>query len=324
MKKIVSLMLVVAIMCTCFSGASLTMASEENKEMEASFIFSDLELKVLIDRMDHIKGGSYVLTYNPDVVAYSAVVSTDMWTHSVQQSNGRVEIQFEIADNNSSFSSYDPSVLFECISNGTPDFQVEEVCVYDFSGDEYPLTPKMTTDSSIFCIPSVAYEEETATLTISGEGKIPVFRKQGVFVPAPWSDYASTAKKIVFSDGITGISAMNFDGFTMLEQVEIPSSVEQISKFCFPEKQNFEVIGYTLTAAEAYAMENGKIFSPLNEQMIGDINQNGSYEAEDALAILRMAAGLDTVYRYSADASGDGAVNAEDALVVLKKAANLL
>ena len=71
-------------------------------------------------------------------------------------------------------------------------------------------------------------------------------------------------------------------------------------------------------------MENGKIFSPLNEQMIGDINQNGSYEAEDALAILRMAAGLDTVYRYSADASGDGAVNAEDALVVLKKAANLL
>ena len=113
MKKIVSLMLVVAIMCTCFSGASLTMASEENKEMEASFIFSDLELKVLIDGMDHIKGGSYVLTYNPDVVAYSAVVSTDMWTHSVQQSNGRVVIEFEIADDNSSFSSYDPSVLFE-------------------------------------------------------------------------------------------------------------------------------------------------------------------------------------------------------------------
>ena len=59
----------------------------------------------------------------------------------------------------------------------------------------------------------------------------------------------------------------------------------------------------------------------------GDVDANGKISVRDALAALKIAAGLedpDEKTRTLADVDGDGIVNAKDAVLILKKAAGLL
>lgn len=127
---------------------------------------------------------------------------------------------------------------------------------------------------------------------------------------------------IIIEEGITGIGRCNFRYFHDLQEVIIADSVVKIGENAFPKSQ-VDMHGKTLSVVEAYATENGHNFIPTNEQLRGDVNGNGTYEAEDALGILKMVVRLDTKYGYSADANEDGEVSAEDALKVLRKVVEL-
>lgn len=61
----------------------------------------------------------------------------------------------------------------------------------------------------------------------------------------------------------------------------------------------------------------------LDSHLPGDIDLNGNLNVEDALSVLKMAAKLDALYKWSADVNKDGCVNAEDALQILKSAAKI-
>lgn len=142
-------------------------------------------------------------------------------------------------------------------------------------------------------------------------------------------------KHVVLPEGVKKIEREAFFRGS-IHSIVLPDSMEIIEKDAFAyepvepdeppaprEPMPITIYGKTLSVAESYATENGDVFYPTNEQLLGDVNGNGIYEAEDALGILRMVVKLDTVYGYSADADGDKKVSAADALKVLKKVVGL-
>lgn len=64
-------------------------------------------------------------------------------------------------------------------------------------------------------------------------------------------------------------------------------------------------------------------FVPSNEQLLGDVDGSGAYEASDALFILKMVMNLEPAYGYSADVNEDGQISVEDSLAVLRQVVNL-
>lgn len=142
-------------------------------------------------------------------------------------------------------------------------------------------------------------------------------------------------KHVVLPEGVKRIEREAFFRGSM-QSIMLPDSIEIIENdaFAYEPAEPIEpptpiepipitIYGKTLSVAERYATENGDIFYPTNEQLLGDVNGNSIYEAEDALGILRMVVKLDTMYGYSADADGDKNVTAADALKVLKKVVGL-
>lgn len=79
-----------------------------------------------------------------------------------------------------------------------------------------------------------AYDEQTKTLTISGQGKMKTFTTPWSFDSnqAPWSDWASTVKNIIVGEGITDISTGAF-AHTTVENVSLPESLETIGLQAF-------------------------------------------------------------------------------------------
>ena len=66
-------------------------------------------------------------------------------------------------------------------------------------------------------------------------------------------------------------------------------------------------------------------WAPKGMLMYGDVNQDGTVDAKDALLVLKAAVGKATLtneQRVLANVDGDGAINAKDALLILKKAVN--
>ena len=152
-------------------------------------------------------------------------------------------------------------------------------------------------------------------------------------------DYADPnkclVKHVVLPEDVTTIKNGAFMR-RYLESVRIPDSIEVIEENAFeydpplgwevetdPISMPITIYGKTLTVAESYATEHGDTFIPTNDQLPGDVNGNGAYEAEDALGILRMIVKLEPMYGYSADADQDGEVGADDALKVLRKVVTL-
>ena len=77
-----------------------------------------------------------------------------------------------------------------------------------------------------------SYSSSTYTLTITGTGDIPNYGKTSNV--APWaSKYAASAKKIVVSEGITGIGEYAFYNFNKVTSITFPSTLKTINSYAF-------------------------------------------------------------------------------------------
>ncbi len=80
-------------------------------------------------------------------------------------------------------------------------------------------------------------DEETGTLTISGEGKTPDF---GYNNSCPWQNYNEMISHVVLEEGIIGIGR-TFEGLINLESVTIPNTVTSINSRAFNGCEKLEL-----------------------------------------------------------------------------------
>lgn len=164
---------------------------------------------------------------------------------------------------------------------------------------------------------------------------------------------ALTAVKL--PDTVTGIGDHAFASCKELAEIIVPASVEAVGYYAFYACDKLETAaflntgcdicndkdtlpertvlrGYADSAAQLYAEKYGRSFeelSPEPEFILGDVNLDGTVNAEDATAVLIAAArlgtgadsGLSDVQKRAADVTGDGTVNAQDATTILRYAA---
>ncbi len=95
---------------------------------------------------------------------------------------------------------------------------------------------------------------------------------------------------------------------------------------------NLTIYGEADSIAEFYAKKNNIPFKPLSEfpgesaLKIGDPTGDGTITSQDAVFVLRSAAGLETLdddLRTACDVNGDGSVNSADAVSILRYIAGL-
>ena len=136
---------------------------------------------------------------------------------------------------------------------------------------------------------------------------------------------ATSLKSVTLSDSLSKINTAVFYGCTSLEKVVIPASVTTIDSSAFLECPNLTIYGYEGTYAQTFAEENGIPFSvmevPVTYNLIGDIDGDEDINSYDALMILRISVGLNTIepeYVVYADTDGDGTITSNDSLVALR------
>lgn len=78
------------------------------------------------------------------------------------------------------------------------------------------------------------FDEETATLTVSGEGAVPDYDFIGetVATTAPWYSVLMKTKKIVISEGITSVGKLSF-AFNTAKEIVMPSTLKSIGESAF-------------------------------------------------------------------------------------------
>ena len=122
-----------------------------------------------------------------------------------------------------------------------------------------------------------------------------------------------------------------------LTEVEIPQSVSFIGYgsfgFLYHESElyttaDFTVKGYSGTAAEEYADDNGFTFIPIGGTIVyGDVNGDGSVTIDDATLVQKAVAELaelDAKQQKAADVNGDGDVTIDDATLIQKYVAEII
>jgi hypothetical protein len=158
------------------------------------------------------------------------------------------------------------------------------------------------------------------------------------------ADYAfekcTNLTSITIPDGVTSIGYEAFYECTSLTSITIPNSVTSIDDYALGyfcdydwnedvKINNFTIYGYTGTAAETYANENGFDFIALEktDNEIGDINGDGDIAIDDATDIQKYIAGMNEfsdAQLKAADVNGDGEISIEDVTEIQKYIAGLI
>lgn len=145
-------------------------------------------------------------------------------------------------------------------------------------------------------------------------------------------------------DTVTTLSSGCFDGCQFLLKIAVLDTVENIASNIFtPESKKCEIYCHRKTAIKEYADKNmlsvvivddeKEVEKEMQEDwekeqiIIGDVDNSGKVDVNDALIVLKIAASLITPteeQRKSADVSGDEKVDSGDALLILKYAAGLI
>lgn len=101
---------------------------------------------------------------------------------------------------------------------------------------------------------SWTFDANTYTLTISGEGKMGVDFAKNLLAPIykyvgfrPWENYKFDIKRVVISDGVTGVGMNNFRFFPNLTEVVISASVTEIDDSAFQTCDAITDVYYTGT-----------------------------------------------------------------------------
>ena len=150
-----------------------------------------------------------------------------------------------------------------------------------------------------------SYDEETCTLTLTGNGDMDNYSWWNKFYP-PWIGYQEEAKKVIISSGITSIGDYAFEDFTALKEVEIAETVTRLGMHSFSGSTLSEIdihknirdisymafvncdymVSYNVSEEnEYYCSVDGVLFnkdmSVLKVYPIGKIEETGSYTIPD-------------------------------------------
>ena len=180
--------------------------------------------------------------------------------------------------------------------------------------------------------------DKNGTLTISGTGDmVDYLYSLWDYDPEIGGDtspfYCNTfIRKVVIGAGVTSIGECVFLGCSNLEQIDIPDSVTCITRYAFEDCGNLTSVNYRGTE-ESW---NGIVIDEENDCLltadiqfrgsadtlgVGDINGDGSVNAQDRLILSRYLAKWDgyeeqIVNMDAADINRDGSVNAQDRLIL--------
>ncbi len=120
------------------------------------------------------------------------------------------------------------------------------------------------------------YDDETGTLTISGNGAMTDYCVADVYDRAPWNNYSSLIKKVVISEGITTIGAYAFEHCSNLTEAILPTTITNICEFAFEGcgKLKDITLPNNLISIGSHAFNDctglSEIIIPDNVELIGD------------------------------------------------------
>ena len=148
---------------------------------------------------------------------------------------------------------------------------------------------------------------------------------------------------ITIPNSVTSIGFQAFSDCTSLTSITIPASVKYIDNYAFgyyyDDEYNevkidgFKITGYSGSAAETYANDNGFEFISLGEaptkepEVLGDVNGDGVISIADATTLQKHLANIvdfDDEQLAVADTNGDGSVSIADATQIQKYLAQLI
>ncbi len=136
-------------------------------------------------------------------------------------------------------------------------------------------------------------------------------------VSAFWN--CTNLKSVTIPDSVTSIDEIAFEDCTSLKSITIPNSVTSIGDRAlgYDSKENkidgFTIYGYSGTAAETYANDNGFDFVDLDEIKKGDVNNDTDINMKDLTRLQQYLAEWEVyVNENAADVTGDKKVDMKD------------
>ncbi len=222
MKKVLAILMAAALIFGMLPGQTAA-ASESGQQAQswprARFSADGTGFSMEIGGIKDLRGGSYVIRYNPEVIAL------DYWDHYWWVDNvynlepGILKIEFKAVGDKETNYSYSLSVAFKRIGYGTSDIDVESVTAYDGAGNNYEIEPEKSVNNPVYDDPS-NYEIE-----------------DGVLIR-----YLGDAENLELPDDITVIGEEAFAGNTTLAKIRIPYGVTEVRDKAFLNCKNLSAL----------------------------------------------------------------------------------
>lgn len=332
------------IFCFCFIMFNLLMANADVSEekptikicgySEKAYVGDVYNIYFDVKPLYPVNDCVIILHYNPNVLKRAEQYDIDdglcdYYAHTLFYGEESIEGQYKFRvyySGDCNGTHIHESLLysasgFKVIGKGDPEFRVEIVkddckdganIQVDISG----LVTETIEDPSEI---NVSYND--GVLVYTGYGRVKKTLEEydiEKVIPTDKNDI----EQIKFDDGITDIYYSAFVKSKNLKDIWIPDSVKYLD---VPGYMKDVVVLHAngMTYAEEYASKYDYQFK-LNEGFkVGDLDSNGAHNADDALNVLKMAAKIGTLYKWSADIDSNGNVDAKDALEILKIAAKI-